>query len=311
MVMSLVVAAGAATAVTGHDHGLGQLAVDAAAVAGNMVATDVHSALTRPPSGDHDLLRNHDLTVAVGKTIAAVISKSATEMSSGTKQRIALDRMAESAPERWLNLSASQDPDFTDIAESNLPELLSVHAGDIAHVRTLEIETWKSLLNVLDSERNLTAPTINSLASQLHEGFAQALFEILKADFAAGGKAFPALALLLLGETNAIVKEMATDVKILLDRTQEQPRLLSDLPVSGQHEIPRRNLRFTGRAEILEELVVALRPGEPVALTGTPGIGKTETATEFIYRFCPDKKRVYWVNADTPALPVAFASRWT
>ena len=59
-------------------------------------------------------------------------------------------------------------------------------------------------------------------------------------------------------------------------------------------------MHFTGRDAALEEIHRLLQPGVPVALTGTPGIGKTDTAVEYVYRHYFGKNCVYWVNADTP-----------
>ncbi|MBV9848078.1 MAG: tetratricopeptide repeat protein [Armatimonadetes bacterium] len=302
----LVVAAGALAVVTGHDHGLGALASTASGISGNVLAADIHKVFTNRSGGKQDVLHNHDLTLAVGKAMGAVITRIANDRPAG-EGRTALLRMAQVAPERWRTLSADQDPEFADIAEVHLPALLSNRAEEMASVRTLEVKTWESVLYSMYPEKTVNSTTIKTIAEGLHQGFAQALFEILKIDFAEGGKAFPALMMMVMGDTNAVVKETRADVKdiktgveTLLARSQQPPHSLSDLPVSGQHEIPRRNLHFTGRDAILDEIRRLLQPGIPVALTGTPGIGKTETAAEYVYRHYPDQSRVYWVNADTP-----------
>jgi tetratricopeptide (TPR) repeat protein/transcriptional regulator with XRE-family HTH domain len=67
----------------------------------------------------------------------------------------------------------------------------------------------------------------------------------------------------------------------------------------------RRNAFFTGRDGLLQELHAALRPDGSVprvqALTGLPGIGKTQAALEYAYRFASAYQAVFWVSADTPA----------
>ena len=75
------------------------------------------------------------------------------------------------------------------------------------------METWEALLRWLDTEHTVNPPTLKTTAQELHAGFAHALFEILKLDFAEGGKAFPALLLMLVSNTNAAVKETIADVK--------------------------------------------------------------------------------------------------
>ncbi|WP_240138006.1 FxSxx-COOH system tetratricopeptide repeat protein [Streptomyces sp. MUM 178J] len=66
--------------------------------------------------------------------------------------------------------------------------------------------------------------------------------------------------------------------------------------------VPRRNSRFTGRDEILNALQQRLMDAEPgaavCALVGMAGIGKTQIAVEYAYRFLPDYDVVWWVNSD-------------
>jgi transcriptional regulator with XRE-family HTH domain/tetratricopeptide (TPR) repeat protein len=71
----------------------------------------------------------------------------------------------------------------------------------------------------------------------------------------------------------------------------------------------RRNSFFTGREALLQELHAALQPDGPAprvqALTGLAGIGKTQAALEYAYRFANSYRAVVWVSADTPAGAVA------
>jgi transcriptional regulator with XRE-family HTH domain len=71
----------------------------------------------------------------------------------------------------------------------------------------------------------------------------------------------------------------------------------------------RRNAFFTGRDGLLQELHAALRPdrSDPrvQALTGLAGIGKTQAALEYAYRFASAYQAVFWVSADTPASALA------
>ncbi|SEK32471.1 FxSxx-COOH system tetratricopeptide repeat protein [Streptacidiphilus jiangxiensis] len=73
-------------------------------------------------------------------------------------------------------------------------------------------------------------------------------------------------------------------------------------PASVWGAVPRRNLDFTGRRELLEAMRLALEPGElgsrPVVLTGMPGVGKSAVAAEYAYRHRSSYDVIWWVQAD-------------
>ncbi|MET7935266.1 FxSxx-COOH system tetratricopeptide repeat protein [Streptomyces sp. NPDC005322] len=66
--------------------------------------------------------------------------------------------------------------------------------------------------------------------------------------------------------------------------------------------VPRRNPRFTGRDDLLQQLHTRLRaaPAEAAVCTlvGTPGIGKTQLAVEYAYRYASEYRVVWWVAGD-------------
>lgn len=74
----------------------------------------------------------------------------------------------------------------------------------------------------------------------------------------------------------------------------------------------RRNGFFTGREEVLERLHIALTAqnqpiaiSQPQAISGLGGIGKTQTAIEYAYRFRDDYAAVLWIRAETTDLLVS------
>jgi tetratricopeptide (TPR) repeat protein len=85
----------------------------------------------------------------------------------------------------------------------------------------------------------------------------------------------------------------------------------ADPPISSPHVLPiwsvpyRRNPFFTGREEILAHLYTVLRSNraaaltQPPAISGLGGIGKTQIALEYAYRYRDHYQAIVWVNAST------------
>ncbi|WP_333734274.1 FxSxx-COOH system tetratricopeptide repeat protein [Streptomyces sp. IBSBF 3010] len=91
----------------------------------------------------------------------------------------------------------------------------------------------------------------------------------------------------------------------LPEGTPAGPRFPSDIPqVWGG--VPRRNIRFTGREQLLTDAYRALQESGPgagvVTLHGMSGVGKTQLAAEYVYRFGSEYDVVWWVQADRRAL---------
>lgn len=65
--------------------------------------------------------------------------------------------------------------------------------------------------------------------------------------------------------------------------------------------VPRRNLRFTGRDAILEELHARFAAGGPagarVALRGISGVGKSQIVIEYAHRYANEYDAVWWLGA--------------
>ncbi|MGV9558894.1 FxSxx-COOH system tetratricopeptide repeat protein [Streptomyces sp. NPDC003522] len=81
------------------------------------------------------------------------------------------------------------------------------------------------------------------------------------------------------------------------------PRYPEDPPAVTN--APRRNPRFTGREDLLDEVHDVLTSGDGrgrrVLLHGPPGVGKSQTATEYARRFAGEHDLIWWVPAATKA----------
>ncbi|MCP5364998.1 MAG: tetratricopeptide repeat protein [Hyphomicrobiales bacterium] len=83
-----------------------------------------------------------------------------------------------------------------------------------------------------------------------------------------------------------------------------KPRFPGTLPTSWN--VPQRNIHFTGRENVLERLRDHLNTGATTALTqpqvvhGLGGVGKSQLAIEYAYRFSADYDVAWWLEAETP-----------
>lgn len=68
--------------------------------------------------------------------------------------------------------------------------------------------------------------------------------------------------------------------------------------------MPPRNMVFTGREELLDQLESGLREGPtavlPHALHGMGGVGKSQLALEYVYRHATEYDIVWWIPAERP-----------
>ena len=101
----------------------------------------------------------------------------------------------------------------------------------------------------------------------------------------------------------------ATELGLFPDELAEQTVPLASNLTSDHPQLPqqlkylpyRRNPFFTGREALLDSLHTRLQtsPAQIYALCGLGGIGKTQTALEYAYRFYDAYQSIFWLPAET------------
>ena len=192
------------------------LIAGATGLASNIWATDLGTLWERVAQrlgGWDAVLQNADLSKAVGNAIGAVIAKtSRLEMYRDYQEP--LRRLANHATLRWSELS--QLPEFLEeagldpIRSANLSRLFSLRPAEFAEARALTPQDWARMLNILQQHEPgvVQDPLVmTEVAEILHHDFPKALREVLKEDFAKGGRAYAGLVLDLVGDLHAAFKE--------------------------------------------------------------------------------------------------------
>lgn len=88
------------------------------------------------------------------------------------------------------------------------------------------------------------------------------------------------------------------EIETSQQQKQSQIKLLSSSPLD--HFPYRRNPLFTGRDAVLQKLALSLETRKIVALNGLGGIGKTQIAIEYAYRYQHDYDYILWMKANSP-----------
>ncbi|WP_407810258.1 NACHT domain-containing protein [Spirulina subsalsa] len=205
-----VLGALATTAIVGPVGGIFATAL------GNVAAGNTANAIDALLDGGEGRvsLENHDLTKAVGKAIAAVITLAARSQRGKTRQY--LEKIAAQAKDNWVEIAQQEltQQRYPALREAKLDQFLTPEEYQLTQQGNLTATEWGDIfigLNMAACKGGGFAipPEVRQeVAELLHSTFSKALRETLKEDFANDGKAWAGLTLQLLTGMQAQLSQL-------------------------------------------------------------------------------------------------------
>ncbi|WP_368011735.1 NACHT domain-containing protein [Laspinema palackyanum] len=158
-------------------------------------------------------LENQDLTKAVGKAIAAVITLAAKSQRGKTRQH--LEKIAAQAKDNWVKIAQQEltQQRYPELREAQLDQFLTPQEYQLTLQGNLTDTEWGDIfirLNMAACKGGgfpIPSEVRQQVAELLHTTFPKALRETLKEDFAKDGKAFAGLTLQLLTGMQAQLRQ--------------------------------------------------------------------------------------------------------
>ncbi len=159
-------------------------------------------------------LENQDLTKAVGKAIAAVITLAAKSQRGKTRQH--LEKIAAQAKDNWVKIAQQEltQQRYPELREAQLDQFLTPEEYQLTQQGNLTATEWGDIfirLNMAACKGGgfpIPSEVRQQVADLLHTTFPKALRETLKEDFAQDGKAFAGLTLQLLTGMQAQLRQL-------------------------------------------------------------------------------------------------------
>ncbi|WP_017303087.1 NACHT domain-containing protein [Spirulina subsalsa] len=205
-----VLGALATTAIVGPVGGIFATAL------GNVAAGNTANALDALLDGGEGgvSLENQDLTKAVGKAIAAVITLAAKSQRGKTRQH--LEKIAAQAKDNWVAIAQQEltQQCYPELREAQLDQFLTPQEYQLTQQGNLTPTEWGDIfirLNMAACKGGgfpIPSEVRQQVADLLHTTFPKALRETLKEDFAKDGKAWAGLTLQLLTGMQAQLRQL-------------------------------------------------------------------------------------------------------
>lgn len=173
-------------------------------------------ALTGEQDPDRVSLENQDLTKAVGKAIAAVITLEARKHPGKTRQY--LEKIAAQAKDNWVTIAQQEltQQRYPELREAKLDQFLTPQEYQLTQQGNLTATEWGDIFIRLNMSAckgggfPIPSEVRQEVAELLQSTFPKALRETLKEDFAKDGKAFAGLTLQLLTGMQAQLSQLQT-----------------------------------------------------------------------------------------------------
>ncbi|WP_293143891.1 MULTISPECIES: ATP-binding protein [unclassified Microcoleus] len=199
--------------------GVGVLATIAASIVGNITAGELGNKLAQRVGKNDDILKNGDLTAAVGEAISRLLEKVAesdeiiaiAERNNLPYPESDFKFLAKKTVDYWVKIDAATDSSaalhFTD---DQLAKIFSPEPDRFVEVTGLTVRDWQDFLTdfAASEQKNLHPELIAEAAQKLHESFPKAFREVLKQDAETGGRQFAGMQLTLHRETVAELKNL-------------------------------------------------------------------------------------------------------
>ncbi|MDB9494968.1 NACHT domain-containing protein [Spirulina subsalsa CS-330] len=190
------------------------LATALGSVAAGNTANAIDALADRLGSDRGVSLENQDLTKAVGKAIAAVITLAAQSQRGKTRQH--LEKIAAQAKDNWIKIAQQEltQHRYPELREGQLDQFLTPDEYHLTQQGNLTATEWGDIfirLNMAACKGGgffIPAEVRQDVAKLLHTTFPKALRETLKEDFANDGKAFAGLTLQLLTGMQAQLSQL-------------------------------------------------------------------------------------------------------